>query len=73
MKSGPLARFGFDPNPAAVALDDFFTEREADAGPGIFFAGVEALENQKDAIEIFCGDPDAVVPNGELPFRGSRG
>ena len=70
VKSSALTGFGFDPNSAAVALDDFFAQSEADAGAGIFFAGVEALEDEKDALEIFGWNADTVVAHGELPFGG---
>ena len=44
-----------------MAFDDFLADGEADAGAGVMFAGMEALEDLKDAVEVLRGDADAIV------------
>jgi len=38
---------GVDPNLAAMALDDAFADRQADAGAGVFTLRVQAFENDE--------------------------
>src|SRR3989442_2405105 len=52
-----------------MPLDDLFAKGEADAGPRVFFSGVQALKEEKDAFEIFWRNPDPIVRNRELPLR----
>ena len=59
---------GLDPDTAAMELDDFFADGQADAGAGVFAAGVEALEYDEDAVEGFRVDADAVVLDRESPL-----
>ena len=66
-----LAGLRLDPDPAAVALDDFLADRQADAGAGILVAGVQALEDQEDAFGVLRVDADAVVADGEEPCVGA--
>ncbi len=55
-----------------MALDNLLTQRQPDARPHIFVAGVAALKYDKNAVEIFRIDPDAVIAHGELPMTASR-
>src|SRR4029450_13144413 len=59
---------GLDPDPPAVALDDLLADREADPGPGVLVASVEALEGREDALGVLEVDPDAVVAHAEDPL-----
>src|SRR6266487_5806118 len=68
VKGRSLAGLGFHPNLAAVAFDDFFAKGKSNPRAGILLAGVEALKEEEDALEIFGGNADPIVLNGELPF-----
>ena len=48
----PCPTFRFDAHRAAVTLDDFFANRQADARAGIFAARVQTLKHHPDALEI---------------------
>ena len=69
IKGRALPWLGFQPDLASVPLDDLFAKGEADAGPRVFFSGVQALKEEKDAFEIFWRNPDPIVRNRELPLR----
>src|SRR5438876_10828983 len=71
-KSGPSARFGFDPNATAVPLDDFLADGQADPGAGIILLSVQALEESENALRVAALDANAVVANGEQPVRFFR-
>ena len=58
-----MARLRFGPDAAAVALDNLFANGQADAGAGIFFLGMQALEDLKDAVGILRIKADAVIPD----------
>jgi hypothetical protein len=49
-KDRALVRGGFDPDPAAVVLDDALADGQADAGAGVFIAGIQPLENVEDSL-----------------------
>ena len=67
IKSRALAHFRFHPDPASVAFDDAFADRQPDPGPGVFLARVQPLEYDENALRILRFDADAVVPDAELP------
>src|SRR5262245_11716046 len=62
MKSSALTRLGLRPDPSTVPLHDLLTDRQSDPGPWIFALAVQALKDDKDSIQIFRLDSDAVVP-----------
>src|SRR5690349_15509101 len=66
-ESGPITNSRFHPDAAAVALDDLFADGKPESGAGILMAGVQALENDKDAIKKLGIDPDAIVADVEGP------
>src|SRR5262249_38805714 len=67
MKGRALAYYGFYPNLAAVSLDNFLADGQADAGAREGAACVQPLEHAEDALEVPRLDADAVVGNGEVP------
>src|SRR5258706_2354810 len=60
------ARFGFDPDAAAVAVHHLLADRQADAGARVLALVVQALEHHEDALEVLHLDADAVVAHGDL-------
>jgi len=40
-KDRAVVRGGFDPDPAAVVLDDALADGQADGGAGVFLAGID--------------------------------
>ncbi len=67
MESGPLSEFRLHPDAAPVPLHDLFANGKPDAGAGIFAAGVQALEDEKNALEILRLNANAVVAYAEVP------
>src|SRR5262249_28629011 len=65
-------RPGTDPDAAAVAVDDFLADREADAGARVLALVVQALEHHEDALEVLRLDADAVVPDRYFEFFPAR-
>ena len=63
----PLAKLRFEPDAAAVALDHFLAQRQADAGARILLVRVQALEDDEDALGELRVDADAVVAHGKAP------
>jgi hypothetical protein len=62
-----LARLGDKPYSAAVKLDDFFDQRQADAGIFGFVAVTERLEKLENPLEMLRLDSGAIVGNTESP------
>ena len=52
-----------------MTLDNFFADRETDASAGEFFALVKALEHAENSFEVLRIDAEAIVFDGEHPFR----
>ena len=67
-KRGALAGLRFHPDSPAVAIHDSLADRQADARARVLRAGVQAFEDQKDAIQRLGGNADAVVAHGEQPM-----
>src|SRR5215208_280047 len=51
----------FDPDPAAMALDDALADRKAHARPRVLVLAVEPLEHVEDPLSLVRIDADAVV------------
>src|SRR3569833_517623 len=64
---GVGARRRVEPDPAAVVFDDLLAHRQADARPRVDVLGMQALEDEEDALTVLGVHPDAVVGAGELP------
>src|SRR5919202_1333994 len=62
-----FAQFGFNPDLSSVAFHNFLTDSQSHAGTGILIAGMQALENHKDAIGKLRIDANPVVLNREQP------
>ena len=58
---------GLSIDPSPVLVHYLLTDRQTDAGSGILAAGVQPLENDEDALEVFLGNPDAVILDAEVP------
>lgn len=65
----PLPGLGLDPDPAMISVNDPLTNREPDAGAGIFIAGVEAFEKSKDILLKFRCDAYPVIGHSEVPLQ----
>ena len=61
-----LPQGGCDPDAPAVAGNDLFPQRQANASAGILMSGVQTLKEDKNTIEIFRIDPHAVIYFREL-------
>jgi len=68
-ESGPLGRLRIDPDAAAVPFHDLLAEGQADAGAGVLFPTVQALEDDENSLRILGVDANAVVAHGEGPGR----
>ena len=62
VETGALAELGLDLDLAAVFSEDFLGDGEAEAGAACALGGGEDLE---DGGEVFLGDADAVVEDGD--------
>ena len=51
-----------------MALDNFFANGQANAGTGIFIAGVQPLEDNKNSFGIFLFYANAIVLYRKYPF-----
>src|SRR6516162_7322996 len=60
--------FRFRPNSSAVTFNDLFADGQPHSGARIFLACVEPLEQNKDSLEVFWVNTDAVVFNLEDPL-----
>src|SRR5258706_14542475 len=67
MKRRSLLFFGLHPNASAVALDDFLADGKADSRSWIFIADVQALEDDKNAVEILFGNANSIIADREMP------
>ena len=65
MKRRTPAQLLLHPDSSTVVLDDFFTDREADARPGVLVASVQALKNHENPLSIVRINADAVVAHGK--------
>jgi hypothetical protein len=65
MKCRTLAQLRLNPDSSAVALDNFFAHRQADAGARVRVARVQALEDHEDSIRVLRIDTNAVVAHGK--------
>src|SRR5262249_28923057 len=63
-----LAGLGFDPDTAAMVLDDLPAHGKADAGALVFRAVMEPLEDEEDALQVLFLDADAGVAHLEVPL-----
>src|ERR1035438_3434242 len=66
-ESGSLPRTGFHPDIATVSFDDLLAYGKADPGARIVLLAVQALKNNKYAIEILRRNADAIVAHRQLP------
>ena len=66
-KSGALAQFAQDVNPAAVELDYLIDDGKSQSGsPDLAGAGlIHLIEPVKDVGDILFGDTDALVRDGD--------
>src|SRR5437879_3544356 len=62
---GPLPQGAFDPDLAAVGMDNFTTNRESRAGPFVVVARMKPAEHLEDPGVELGIDPNAVVPYEE--------
>ena len=67
MECGALFGFGLNPDAAPMPLDDLFANGKPDAGAGIFAAGMQALKDKEDALEVLRLDADAIIVYTEMP------
>ena len=73
VECGAFARPGVYPDSSSVQFHNLLADCKANTCSGIFFAGVESLENNKYLLEIFRVYSYAVVSDGEDPFIFSTG
>src|SRR5512133_1719245 len=60
LEGRPGRRGGFEPDAAAVELDDLLGQRQADAGACILGLAVQAIEDGEDLLRVVGSDADAV-------------
>src|ERR1035437_9065116 len=58
--------FRFHPDPSALALDNFLTDRKTDARTGNF-APMQAFEHAENPVGVLRIDTDSVVAHGKQP------
>ncbi len=51
-----------------MPLNDLLADGQAYTGTLVIFAGVQALKDDKDALEILGVDANAIVTHGKFPF-----
>ena len=61
MESSALPFRGVCEDISLVVQRDLFTERQPDAGAGIFLPGMQPLENVEDLFRILLVETDAVI------------
>ena len=67
MERSALSGFRLDPDAAPMPLYNFFANGKPDAGAGVFAAGVQALKDKEDALEVLRLNADAVIAHAEMP------
>src|SRR6266511_2381108 len=60
--------FGLDPDSSAVTLHDLLGDGEANAAAGIIMPIVQALKDQKDALEVLRLNANAIILDPEQPL-----
>lgn len=75
VKRRSAAGSGFDPDPAAGAFDDAFTDGQPHAAPGVLCGTVKTFKEFKNLLLVAWIDADPVVLNCKSPaivfrFRG---
>ena len=63
-----MAGLRLHPDTAAMPLDYLLTKRQADAGPWIVCNGMQALEDDENAVRILWIDTDPIITDREPPF-----
>src|SRR5580698_9351806 len=59
--------FRLDPDTSSVALDNPLAYRQTHAGSGVFAAGMQPLEDSKDALLVRGWNPDSIIHDAEYP------
>src|SRR5580692_1311042 len=72
-ESGARARRTIGRERAAVPVDNLAADCEADTGPFIFVAPMQALKDLKDPIAIFFVETDTVIFYDDLPTGRASG
>jgi hypothetical protein len=65
MECRAFSRLRLHPDAPAVTLHNPLADRQANAGSGILFPAVQALEDNEYAVEILGVDSNAVIADGE--------
>ena len=75
VKGRPAARRAFDPNPAAMRLDDIFHDREPEPGAAGVAGSVlvDAVEPFEDVRLVVGGNAGSVVGDADTNFRVMTG
>ena len=62
-----------NPNLAAMPLDNLLADRKTDPGSLVYLSGMKPLEQKENSVEVFWGNPDAIILYREdgLPVVGS--
>ena len=60
---GPASWRGFDPDAAAVPIDDLLAYRQTYARAGIFSFGMKALKEYENTLGVLLRNADSVVTN----------
>ena len=68
IKRGAFIEFGFDPNPAAMFLNDALDSSQSHARAFKIFRTVQSLKRTEELLGIFHVEADAVVAH---EYRGS--
>jgi hypothetical protein len=61
-----LIQLRFDPDPAAVPVDDTLANGKADTNAGNVFT-VQSLEHAENSLVILGSDPEAIVSHRQTP------
>jgi hypothetical protein len=67
-KGRPGARFRFNPDTAAVPLDDLFADSEANPGPRIPRTGMQPLKYDENSFGMFRFNANTIVGYSKQPF-----
>src|SRR5205807_392337 len=67
LETGAVVWLGFNPDPAAVMLDDLLADCQANAVARIFRARVQPMENREDAGLALWGYAYTIVDDTEAP------
>src|SRR6267378_4672955 len=69
IKSAPMTQLRFDPDFSSIVFDNFLTDCQPHAVPGVFVTSVQPLKDDENQVFVFRGDANTVIDDRKLPMH----